>query len=122
MMIPSSITRFVEANMNVIEAVKSAPLRKTDRASATAAWEQEEEAAPRPAAMAIERAESSGRSRRISRFETTACTTAERKKPRISAHRISQNIPNAKLSASRIALTMSAASCTSLGYTPLGYG
>jgi hypothetical protein len=37
MMIPSSITRFVEAISNAIGAVKSAPLRKSDRASATAA-------------------------------------------------------------------------------------
>ncbi len=34
---PSSITRFVEANWNAIAAVKSAPRRKIDRASATAA-------------------------------------------------------------------------------------
>ena len=36
-MMPSSITRFVEANSNAIDAVKFAPLRKIDRASATAA-------------------------------------------------------------------------------------
>ena len=36
-MIPSSITRFVEANSNAIDAVKSAPLRKRERARATAA-------------------------------------------------------------------------------------
>jgi hypothetical protein len=37
MMIPSSITRLVEANSNAIAAVKSAPVRKSERASATAA-------------------------------------------------------------------------------------
>ena len=36
-MIPSSITRLVEANWNAIAAVKSAPLRNSERASATAA-------------------------------------------------------------------------------------
>ena len=36
-MIPSSITRFVEANSKAMAAVKFAPLRKIDRASATAA-------------------------------------------------------------------------------------
>ena len=36
-MMPSSITRFVEANSNAIAAVKFAPLRKIERASATAA-------------------------------------------------------------------------------------
>ena len=37
MMIPSSITRLVEAISNTITAVKLAPLRKRPRASATAA-------------------------------------------------------------------------------------
>jgi hypothetical protein len=37
MMIPSSITRLVEANWKAIEAVKSAPLRKSERASTTEA-------------------------------------------------------------------------------------
>ena len=36
-MIPSSTTRLVEANWNAIAEVKSAPLRNSDRASATAA-------------------------------------------------------------------------------------
>ena len=102
MTIPSSMTRFVEANWNAIEEVKSAPFRKSERESATAAYEHDEDAAPRPDAMPIERGESSGSSRRISPFETTACTAPESAKPRISAHRISQNIPNAKLSASLI--------------------
>ena len=37
MMMPSSMTRLVEANWNAIAAVKLAPLRKIDRAKATAA-------------------------------------------------------------------------------------
>ncbi len=37
MISPSSITRFVDANWKAIAAVKSAPLRTSDRASATAA-------------------------------------------------------------------------------------
>jgi hypothetical protein len=64
---------------------------------------------PSPQATAIERGESSGRSRRISPLETIAWTTAERKKPRMSAQRISQNMPKAKLSASTSSPTMSAA-------------
>jgi hypothetical protein len=43
--------------------------------------------------------ESSGSSRLISRFDTTACTAPDRAKPRMSAHRISQNIANARLRA-----------------------
>jgi hypothetical protein len=109
-MIPSSITKFVEANWSAIAAVKFAPFRNNDRASATAAYEHDDEAAPRAEAMASVRGESSGKSRRISALETTACTAAERAKPRISAHRIFQNMPKAKLNASSssppMALTM----------------
>ncbi len=48
---PSSTTRLVEAISNAIAAVKLAPLRNSDRASATAAYEHEEDAAPKPVAM-----------------------------------------------------------------------
>jgi hypothetical protein len=108
-MIPSSITRFVDANPNAIAAVKLAPFRKSERASATAAYEQDDEAAPRPHAIAIERKESSGRRRVTDSFETTACTTAESPNPSTSAHRISQVMPNAKLSASAIDVVIAAA-------------
>ena len=37
MMMPSSMTRLVDAISNAIAAVKLAPLRKSERASATAA-------------------------------------------------------------------------------------
>src|SRR5439155_16913084 len=113
MMIPSSITRFVEANWNAIAAVKSAPLRKSERASATDAYEHDDEAAPRPDAIASVFGESSGRSRRISRFETTACTAPERAKPRISAHSTSPVMPNAKLSARQSSCLTATATITS---------
>ena len=71
-MMPSSITRFVEANSNAIAAVKSAPLRTMDRASAVAAYEHDDEATPSPHAIVSERGESSGSSRVISPFDTTA--------------------------------------------------
>src|SRR5213594_4353273 len=96
MMIPSSMTRFVDANSKAMAAVKLAPLRKIERASATAAYEHDDDAAPRQAAIISVRGESSGRSRLISDFETTAWTIADNPKPRTSAHRISQNIANAK--------------------------
>src|SRR5438128_7020650 len=95
MMIPSSMTRLVEANSNAIAAMKFAPFRKIDRARATAAYEHEDDAAPSKHAMLSDRGESSGRSRLICDFETTACTAAERPKPRIRAQRISQNIAKA---------------------------
>src|SRR6266540_3239598 len=98
-MMPSSITRLVEANWKAIAAVKSAPLRKIDLASATAAYEHDEDAAPSLPARQSERGESSGSSRLISLLETTACTTPDSAKPRISAHTISQSIANASPSA-----------------------
>ena len=51
-MTPSSTTRLVEAISNAMAAVKLAPLRNSDRARATAAYEHDDEAAPRPAAIA----------------------------------------------------------------------
>src|SRR6266542_1350686 len=103
-MMLSSMTRLVEANSNAIALVKSAPLRNTDRAIATAAYEQEEEAAPSPHAIPSDRGESLGSSRPISALETTAWTAPEIAKPRISAHRISQAMAAARLSACPSAL------------------
>ena len=45
-MMPNSTTRFVEPISKAIAAVKSAPLRNSDLAKATAAYEHDEEAAP----------------------------------------------------------------------------
>lgn len=42
---PSSTTRLVEAISNPIAAVRFAPLRNSERASATTAYEQDDEAA-----------------------------------------------------------------------------
>src|SRR5437667_12332119 len=92
MMMPSSATRLVEASMKAIAAVKFAPFRKIERARATAAYEHDDDAAPRPQAMAIERGESSPRSFVICFLETTACTMPESQNPRMSAQRIAQNI------------------------------
>ena len=71
-MMPSSMTRLVDANSKAIADVKSAPLRNRERASATAAYEQEDEAAPKPEATASDRGESSGSRRVISDLDTTA--------------------------------------------------
>jgi hypothetical protein len=106
-MMPSSMTRLVEANWKAIALVKSAPLRNTDRAIATAAYEQEEAAAPSPQAIESDRGESSGSSRPISALETTAWTAPEIAKPRISAHRISHAMAAARLSAWPSAATTS---------------
>ena len=106
-MIPSSMTRLVDAISNAIAAVKSAPFWTSDRASATAAYEQDELAAPRSDATASVRGESSGRSRPMRSFGTTACTTADSVNPRMSAQRISQVIANVIESAWPIAVTIS---------------
>ena len=76
-------------------AVKLAPLRKIERARATAAYEHDDDAAPSPQAIASDFGESFGRSLVISLLETTACTTADKPKPRMSGHKISQNMANA---------------------------
>src|ERR1700731_2708295 len=91
----SSATRLVEASSNAIAAVKSAPFRKIERANATAAYEHDDDAAPSPVAIARDLGESFGSSRLISPLETTAWTTPESPKPKISGHKISQNIANA---------------------------
>jgi hypothetical protein len=68
-------------------AVKFAPFRNNERASATAAYEHDDEAAPSKA-IARDPRESSGKSRLISRIDSTA-------KPRINGQKISQNMANA---------------------------
>ena len=71
-MIPSSTTRFVEAISKAMAAVKLAPLRNNDRASATAAYEQDDDAAPRPVADVRFRGWSLPSSRTIASRRTTA--------------------------------------------------
>src|SRR4051812_19309169 len=107
-MMPSSTTRLVEAISKAMAALKDAPLRNSDRASATAAYEQDEEAAPRPVAQARERGESPARNRVTWSRRTTGCTTPDRKKPRISGQRISHPIAPAIRSASPMAPKLSA--------------
>ena len=72
MMIVSSSTRFVDASSNAIAAVKSAPLRKIERAMATAAYEHELDAAPRLHALRRVSGRASPSTRAICCFETTA--------------------------------------------------
>src|SRR5665213_985080 len=94
MTIVNSSTRFVEAISNVIAAVKSAPFRKIDRAIATAAYEQDDEAAPSPHARRSVRGRWSPNMRTMASLDTTAWMAAEIPKPRINGHRICQNMAN----------------------------
>jgi hypothetical protein len=72
MMMPSSITRLVEPISKAIAAVKFAPLRNNDRANATAAYEQDDDAAPSSDATASVRGRSSPIRRTIVDLRTTA--------------------------------------------------
>ena len=92
---PSSNTKLVAANWKAIAAVKSAPLRTMERAMATAAYEHEDEAAPRLPAIRMLRGPASGSRRDISSFETISSMTAEKRNPRLSPQKMSQNITNA---------------------------
>jgi hypothetical protein len=74
-------------------------LRNNDRANATAAYEHDDDAAPRREAVARVRGRSSPSNRTIVDFRTTACTTADSANPRINAQRISQVIDPASASA-----------------------
>jgi hypothetical protein len=69
---PNSMTRFVDAISNAMAAVRLAPLRKSDRAKATAAYEQDDDAAPNAVAAARDRGEASLISRPIRSRRTTA--------------------------------------------------
>ena len=71
-MIPNSTTRLVEAISKAIAAVKFAPLRNSDRASATAAYEHDDDAIPSPAAIARVRGRSSPSSATTVDLRTTA--------------------------------------------------
>jgi hypothetical protein len=102
---PSSTTRFVEPISNAMAATKLAPLRINDRANATAAYEHDDDAAPNAAPVARVRGRSSPSNLTIVDFRTTTCTTADRKNPRINAHKISQVIDPARASACPIAAT-----------------
>ena len=92
-MIPSSTTKLVEAISNAIAAVKLAPFRNSDRANATAAYEHDDDTAPKPVAIANVLGRSSPSTRTIVLRQTTADTTEDRANPRRSAHRISHVIP-----------------------------
>ena len=98
-MMPSSMTRLVLAISKTMAAVKLAPLRNSERASATAAYEQDEEAAPSPVARASAAGRSLPSSRTTVDRRTTACTTADSVKPRISDQVTCQVIEPARPSA-----------------------
>src|SRR5256884_4791048 len=96
---PSSKTRLVEANSKTMAAGKLAPLRKSERAIATAAYEQDDDAAPRSVAIPRLRGESDPRVRATALRETRVCTMADRRNPSASGQRTSQSMSKAEASA-----------------------
>src|SRR2546421_4917043 len=96
---PSSKTRLVEANSKTMAAGKLAPLRKSERAIATAAYEQDDDAAPRSVAIPRLRGESDPRVRATALRETRVCTMADRRNPSASGQRTSQSMSKADASA-----------------------
>src|SRR4051794_36917137 len=92
---PSSQTRFVEANWNASADAADAPFWNSDLAIAMAAYEHDDDAAPRPVASATGRGPEPDRARSMRRRGTQAWTIAEMAKPRTSAHHTSHAIRNA---------------------------
>ena len=99
---PSSQTKFVDANWKASIAPADAPFSKSDLPMATAAYEQDEDAAPRPVAQASGRAPSSDRAASMRCRGTHAWTIAEMAKPSTSAHHTSQAMRKASFSATPI--------------------
>jgi hypothetical protein len=86
---PSSQTRFVEANWKASAVIAEAPLAKSERAIAIAAYEQEDEAAPSPVAFAIGAKPVPDSAPSIRARGTQAWTMPEIAKPITSAHQTS---------------------------------
>ena len=95
---PSSRTRLVEANMNTMAVMKSAPFAKSDFDIAEAAYEHEDETIPKPAALPTALGERVPRAACIRSFETKAWTMPDSVNPRINAQRVSHSMKKASRS------------------------
>ena len=89
---PSSKTRFVDANSKMIALTKWAPRRNRALATATAAYEQDELAAPNPRERTKPLRSGLPRTPATARFETTVCTIAESRNPKASGQKTSQSM------------------------------
>src|ERR1700735_4879015 len=97
MTMPSSTTRLVEANWKARADAAEEPFWKRLLAIAIAAYEHEEEAAPRPVAHPIQRAPDPPSACSIRSRGTQAWTMAEMAKPRTKAHHTAQAMRKASL-------------------------
>jgi len=82
----------VDANSKMIALTKLAPLRKSARATATAAYEHDELAAPKPQARTKPLRSGLPRALATARFETTVWIIAESRKPKASGQRTSHTM------------------------------
>src|SRR3984957_13765802 len=91
---PSSKTRLVDANSKMTAFPSVEPFRNRVRATATAAYEQDEDAAPKTVASATDFGVSRPNKRETACLETSVSTTADNSKPRVNGQRTCQNIVN----------------------------
>src|ERR1700682_447741 len=96
---PSSKTRLVEANSKITALANVAPLRNSVRATATAAYEHEDDAAPSAVASATDFGVSRPSSRETACLETSASTTDDNRNPSASGQSTCQDIANDSRSA-----------------------
>src|SRR5438132_1098679 len=92
---PSSITNLVEANINARAGMSAAPCCIALRAAATAAYEQELLAAPKPVANETDFKFVWANSRLICSLPTKTWRTPEMVKPSTSAQNVAQSIASA---------------------------
>src|SRR4051794_38075310 len=102
--------------MKTIELTKSAPRWKSVLAIADAAYEHDDDAAPKRVARTISRGRRRPSRCSISERETNACTAPEIPKPWTSAQRVTQNMKNA----SRSEWAMSIRTCMRLEWRAFG--
>src|SRR3954454_5610857 len=101
---PSSQTRLVEANWKASDAAADAPFWKSDFAIAIAAYEQDDEAAPRPVAQPIGLGPPPAIADSMRSRGTHAWTIPEIAKPITSAHHTAQAISTESLRPSTMKL------------------
>ena len=95
MTMPSSTTRFVEANWNASALAEEAPAANSDLAIAIAAYEQDDDAAPSPLASATGRTPPAPSARSMRTRGAHACTAPEIVNPSTSAHHTCHAISSA---------------------------
>src|SRR5438270_12235459 len=92
---PSAITKLVEANINARAGMRAAPCCAALRAAATAAYEQELLAAPKPVASETDFKFVWPNARLICSLLAKTCSTPKMVKPSTSAQNVAHSIASA---------------------------